>query len=131
MTELSAVEQIYKNLILSIFGTYALWHILLLPLLTGILCSFAIEGINTITTPKISGKLVMFLTCLGVSILMWFLFPTLIPDWAFKALMLLLNFTVALGFYHSFGQKLVQFVMKKGLSKIGLDRNADGEKLDI
>lgn len=119
MENLTSIEQIFYDGLVTPLGTWTI--IVLIPFLTGIICSFIIEGFNTVTPSKVMGRWITIVVVLGMSALNWFLFPNLVPDIPFKILMGIINVGVALGFYHTFGKRIVEALTKKALGTLGFN----------
>lgn len=119
MDNLTTLEKIFYDLFVNTLGAWT--TLVFLPLFTGVICSFIIEGINSVTPKKIKGIALTLIVVLFVGILNLFLFPNFYPDIPFKILMFVLNITFTFGFYHTFGKKVVETVTKKYLRVLKID----------
>ena len=120
MENLTSLEQIFYDTFVGPIGRWTI--IVLIPLFTGIVASFIIEGINSVTSPETKGIALSWIVPILLGVLNWFLFPNFVPDIPFKILMLALNVCFTFGFYHTFGKKIVEGVTAKYLGFLKIDQ---------
>ena len=94
------------------------WSLFVIPVFSGILMSFLIVALDTVTPEKVKGKWMLLIASVLVGAGLIFGFPKVITTPFDMVLVAFMNVIFALTFYHLKGKQMVEWLIEKTFQKV-------------